>query len=353
MSANGMLRWGIVGPGGIARDFAGGLARSRTGRLVAIGARTPDRPEYGRYFPGARVHAGYEALLADADIDAVYIATPHPQHAEWAIKAARAGKHVLVEKPFGMNNAEARAMIAAAREAGTFMGEAFMYRLHPMTERLCVLLASGLIGEVRLIQSSFGFAAGLDPSSRAYAPELGGGGILDVGCYPVSMARLIAGAVSQRPFADPVAVKGAGHLGQTGVDEWAAALLRFERGLIAEVSCAVSVQLDNVLRIHGSLGRLEIADFWFGSGKEGGTIEIVHISSEGERGIIAIPETRWLYSFEADGVGDAVAVGRQEFSAPGMSWDDTLGNMAVLDAWRAEIGLRYPVERENAERLGI
>lgn len=349
-----MLRWGIVGPGSIARDFASGLARSRTGRLVAIGARMPGRPDYERYFPGARVHAGYDALIEDGEVDAVYIATPHPQHAQWAIRAAQAGKHVLVEKPFGMNAGEARAMIAAARAAGTFMGEAFMYRLHPMTERLCALLVSGLIGEVRLIQSSFGFAMPeVDPANRAYAPELGGGGILDVGCYPVSMARLIAGAAERKPFANPLSVKGMGHLGITGIDEWSAALLEFDGGLLAQVSCAVSVQLDNVLRIHGSRGRLEVADFWFASGKEGGTAEIVHVDTDGARGIIAVPEAGWLYSFEADGVADAIAAGRQEFAAPGMGWADTIGNMAALDAWRTEIGLHYPVERENALKLGL
>ena len=348
------LRWGIIGPGGIARAFAGGLAHSRTGTLVAIGARNPTKPEYAEHFPGARVLAGYDALLADPDIDAVYIATPHPQHAQWGIAAARAGKHALVEKPLGMNVAEAAAMFGAARQAGTFMGEAFMYRLHPMTAKICQLLKDGAIGEVRMIKSSFGFAMPeFDPDHRMYSPALGGGGILDVGCYPVSMARLIAGAVSGKGFANPIKVRGTGHLGRTGVDEWASALLTFEGGLIAEVSCSVSVQQDNVLRVYGSTGRLEVADFWFATGHKGGSATIRIVSNDGAENSVTVHESRWLYSFEADGVADAVAKGRPEFAAPGMGWADTLGNMKVLDMWRGDIGLAYPIERETAERLRI
>jgi predicted dehydrogenase len=348
------FNWGIIGPGGIARAFAGGLAHSRTGRLVAIGARNPEKPEYGEHFPGARILPGYDALLADPDIDAVYIATPHPQHAHWGIAAARAGKHALVEKPLGMNAAEASAMFDAARQAGTFMGEAFMYRLHPMTAKICQLLKDGAVGDVRMIKSSFGFAMPeFDPDHRMYSPALGGGGILDVGCYPVSMARLIAGAVRGADFADPIKVRGTGHLGRTGVDEWASALLTFEDGLIAEVSCSVSVQQDNFLRVFGSTGRLEVVDFWFATGHEGGSATIRIIANDGAEEAIDVHEDRWLYSFEADGVADAIAKGRHEFAAPGMSWADTLGNMKVLDLWRRDLGLSYPVECETAERLGI
>src|SRR5690606_32220074 len=118
----------------------------------------PDRPDYAEHFPGARVVAGYEALIADPDVDAVYISTPHPQHAQWGIKAAQLGKHVLCEKPMGLTAFEADAMFHAARKAGTFMGEAFMYRVHPMSQKLIDLIAGGEIGDVRMVKSSFGFA---------------------------------------------------------------------------------------------------------------------------------------------------------------------------------------------------
>ena len=189
------LRWGILGPGGIAQAFRDGVKGSRTGQLVAIATRDPSKPGLADTFPGARILAGYDALLSDPEVDAIYIATPHPGHAEWAIKAAEAGKHVLVEKPMALSAFEIDAIFHAHRKAGTFAGEAFMYRLHPATIKLGELISSGAIGDVRMIQSSFGFQMPkFMPEHRLFANDLAGGGILDVGGYPVSMARFIAGA---------------------------------------------------------------------------------------------------------------------------------------------------------------
>ena len=200
-----------------------------------------------------------------------------------------------------------------------------------------------------MIKSSFGFAMPkFDPAHRLYANELAGGGILDVGGYPVSMARLIAGAVEGKPFLEPATVAGAAHLGATGVDEWASALLRFPNGILAEVSCSVSLAQDNVLRVLGTEGRIEVADFWFASGHKGGTGRIEIVRRDGSRQTVEVAEPRWLYTFEADAVADAIAAGRQEFAAPGMTWDDTLGNMRVLDKWRADAGLVYGIERAEA-----
>jgi len=344
------VRWGIVGPGTIAKAFLGGVQNSRTGEVVAIGARNPGKAGLAESFPGARVHHGYDALLADPDVEAVYIATPHPGHAEWAIKAAEAGKHVLVEKPMGLTAFEADAMIHAARTAGTFLGEAFMYRLHPQTRKLVEIVKSGAIGEVRLIRSSFGFAMpGFMPEHRLYANELAGGGILDVGGYPVSMARLIAGAASGQNYLEPDKVQGVGHLGQSGVDEWASAVLHFPNGVIAEVSCSISLNQDNVLRILGTKGRIEVKDFWFASGHKGGKGEI-HIIRPDATEVVTVEEPGWLYAFEVDATGDAIRAGRQEFAWPGMSWDETLGTLRVLDKWRLAIGLEYDIEKP-AQRI--
>ena len=349
MTATTPIRWGILGPGSIARAFAGGVAASRTGKLVAIGARNPGKPGLAEAFPGARIVDGYEALLADPDIDAVYIAIPHPGHAEWAIKATEAGKHVLCEKPLALTAFEADAMFHAARKAGTFLGEAFMYRLHPQTLKLVELIKSGVIGEVRMIKSSFGFAMpGFMPEHRLYANDLAGGGILDVGGYPVSMARLIAGAAAGVPFAEPDKVTGTAHLGQSGVDEWASALLHFPGGIVAEVSCSISLNQDNVLRILGTKGRIEVPDFWFAGGNRDvglGKIEI--ILSDGTRDTISVNETRHLYSFEVDAAGDAILAGSTEFAWPGMGWADSLGNLRVLDKWRAAAGLEYEIEKST------
>lgn len=349
MTSTAPIRWGILGPGSIALAFAGGVAQSRTGKLVALGARNPGKSGLAESFPGARILDGYDALLADPDIDAVYISIPHPGHAEWAIKAAEAGKHVLCEKPMGLTAFEADAMIHAARKAGTFLGEAFMYRLHPQTLKLVELIKSGVIGEVRMIKSSFGFAMpGFMPEHRLYANDLAGGGILDVGGYPVSMARLIAGAAAGVPFAEPDKVTGAAHLGQSGVDEWASALLHFPGGIVAEVSCSISLNQDNVLRILGTKGRIEVPDFWFAGGnRDVGLGQIDVIRSDGTRETISVNETRHLYSFEVDAAGEAILAGSKEFAWPGMGWADSLGNLRVLDKWRTAVGLEYEIEKST------
>lgn len=354
MTSSQKIRWGILGPGNIARVFAAGLAHSRTGELVAIGARNPGKPGLVEAFAGARILNGYEALLADDAVESVYISTPHPSHAEWAIKALEAGKHVLVEKPMGLTAFEADAMTHAARKAARFLGEAYMYRLHPQTRRLVELVAAGAIGDVRLIKSSFGFAMPVvQPEHRLYSSDLAGGGIMDVGGYPVSMARLIAGAVSGKPFLDPHSVVGSAHLGPTGVDEWAAAILRFDNGILAEVSCSVSVAQDNVLRIFGSKGRIEVDDFWFAGGKEGGTGNIKIIRPDKSEETVAITEKGWLYAFEVDAVGEAIQGGRQEFAWPGMSWADSLGNIRVMDKWRAAAGLEFSIEKPEKRTATI
>lgn len=339
------IRWGIIGPGTIARTFADGVAHSTTGKLVAIASRNPDRPELAHHFPGARIVNGYDALLTDPEIDAIYVSTPHTGHAEWAIKAIRAGKHVLVEKPIALSAYDADAIFHEARKSGVFAGEAFMYRVHPQTIKLIELVKSGTIGDVRIIRSSFGFNMGsVKPEHRLFANETAGGGILDVGCYPVSMTRLIAGSVEGKPFLDPEFVSGAGHLGETGVDQWASALLKFPNGIIAEVSCSIMADQDNTLRIIGSTGRIEVKDFWYASGQQGGVGKIeIHRHNKPQE-TIEFEESRWLYSFEVDAAGEAIHQKRQEFAAPGMSWADSIGNLRVLDQWRAAIGLEYSIE---------
>ena len=353
MTTETSIRWGIIGPGRIAQTFADGIAHSRSGKLVAIASRNPEKPGLGDGFPGARIVNGYEALLADKDIDAVYIATPHTGHAEWAIKAIRAGKHVLVEKPIALSAFDAEAIYYEARKAGVFAGEAFMYRVHPQTAKLIELVKSGAIGDLRIIRTSFGFNMGkVNPEHRLFANDMAGGGILDVGGYPVSMARLIAGAVEGKPFLDPDKVSGVGHLGQTGVDEWASAVLKFPNDIIAEVSCSIMANQDNTLRIIGSDGRIEVKDFWFASGHKGGVGKIDVIKGS-ETQTIEVKEDRWLYSFEVDAAGDAIRAGQKEFAYPGISWADSIGNLKVLDQWRASIGLEYGVEKASKRTKNI
>jgi predicted dehydrogenase/aryl-alcohol dehydrogenase-like predicted oxidoreductase len=345
MSSEQKIRWGIIGPGTIARTFAEGVAGSKTGELIAIATRNPGKAGLADGFPGTRIIGGYEALLVDTEIDAVYIATPHTAHAELAIKAIRAGKHVLVEKPMALSAYDADLIFHEARKAGVLVGEAFMYLFHPQTRRLVELVKEGAIGEVRIIRSSFGFDMGtFRPDHRLFSNDLAGGGILDVGGYPVSMVRLIAGAAMGRDFAEPATVAGVAHLGQSGVDEWASAVLKFPNEIVAEVSCSIMAQQDNTLRIIGSKGRIEVKDFWFAGGKQGGTGRIEIIKGD-ERQVIEVEEKRHLYSFEVDAVTEAIRAGKGEFGFPGMGGEATLGNLRVLDRWRASVGLEYGIEK--------
>ena len=225
---------------------------------------------------------------------------------------------MLCEKPIAVSAAEAEAVIQAARKAGTFLGEAFMNRLHPLTAKIVALLGSGVIGDVRLIRTSFGFRmANPDPAHRLLANEMAGGAILDIGCYPVSLARLVAGAAAGRPYLDPVEVHGVGHLGPTGVDEWASAVLRFPGDVVAEVSGSIAVAQDNNLRIFGTTGWMSVASPWFCTGRQGGSADIVIHRPDSENETVTVEEPRWLYTFEIDAAGRAVREGRAEFDPPG------------------------------------
>ncbi|MAE64971.1 MAG: oxidoreductase [Phycisphaeraceae bacterium] len=352
MSETQKLQWGIIGAGRIAVELADGLRDSSTGELLAIASRDQPRADaFGKKHGAPRCYGSYQALLDDSDVDAVYIATPHPMHAEWAIKGAEAGKHLLVEKPIAVNAADAKAIIDHAEKHDVFLMEAFMYRCHPQMAALRRLLAEGIIGKIGLVRASFSYGAPFDPRERTHANELAGGGILDVGCYPVSAARLIAGAAQGRAWADPLDLKGLGHLCATGVDEYAAAVLRFEDDLLAEVSCGVSLDMINVatLEIFGQKGRIRFADPWIPSRFDRNPVRIeVEHHDRGDLSMeVECPDD--LYTYEADTVANHIA----ERQAPAMSWDDTIGNMETLDRWRAEIGLVYEHEKPQAARSTI
>jgi predicted dehydrogenase/diketogulonate reductase-like aldo/keto reductase len=339
------LNWGILSTGSIAQTFARALAQSKTGKLVAVGSRTQANAEkFGKEYGVTRCHASYDALLADPEVQAVYIAPPHPMHAEWAIKAAEAGKHILCEKPIGMNHAEAMAIIEAARENDVFLMEAFMYRCHPQTAKLVELLREKAVGEIRTIHASFSFHANLPPHGRHRANELGGGGILDVGCYCASMARLIAGVATGRQFAEPLEVKAVAQLGKdTGTDEWAMAVMKFPENILAHLSCGVLVHQENVVKIYGSEGSILIPQPWIPA-RDGGTTKIiVHRLNDETPQDILIKTDEPLYAIEADTVAANLANRQAKF--PAMSWDDTLGNMKTLDCWRESIALVYEQEK--------
>jgi len=334
------VRWGILATGSIARAFADALVQARNARLTAVASRSLERSRaFVQPYADVRAYGTYEGLLGDAGVDAVYVATPHPEHAEWTLRALGAGKAVLCEKPLGVNHAEAMAMVDAAERQGRFLMEAFMYRCHPQTGRLMTLLRDGAVGEVRHLEASFGFHAPFRPQGRLFANALAGGGMLDVGCYPLSAARLVMGA-------EPQAIAAHGRLGETGVDEWSAALLKFDGGVAAQIATGVRVGLANSLAVYGSAGRIHVPRPWRCADSAGNwSFELCREGREPERIAGSAPP---LFVLEAEHASERIAAGALE--SPRMSWADTLGNAQALDAWRAEVGLEYEQERPAAHR---
>ena len=350
-----LLTWGIIGTGGIARTFAKGLLTSKTGELVAVASR---RLESAQQFGGDFLPTGdilrlgsYEDLLACPRVRAVYIATPHPLHAIWAVRAAQAGKHVLCEKPLTLNFADAMQVMEAPHEHSVPLMEAFMYRCHPLLRRLVDLLREKAIGDVRMIQAFFGFQSGLNYEKRLLNNELGGGGILDVGCYPVSLARLVAGVAAGQEFLDPVEVRGCGHVGaRSRVDEYALATLKFPNDIVAGVGTAVQCNMDNGVRIYGSTGKIHIPELWVPSEK-GNKIIVHRYGKDTQEIVVEAPAN--VYTLEADTFAAAVQAGKREAAWPAMRWKDTLGNMKTLDQWRAAIGVVYENEKPPNRTLPI
>jgi len=339
------LKWGIIGAGtpqpaghSIAHAFARGVLASDTGGLLAIGSRSRAKAEqFGDTFGVPRRYDSYAALLDDPEVQAIYIALPNHLHKEWAIKCAAAGKHILCEKPLALNRAEAMEVLAAARRHDVFLMEAFMYRCHPQTARLKALVEGGVIGEVQLIEAAFSYDLGPHPENVRLSNPMGGGGIMDVGCYAVSMARLINGA-------EPVTVTGVARVGaRSHVDEVAAATLLFPNGVVASVAGGLGVDVDTTVHIWGAAGSIHVPNPWkpvagenrIRLQRKGGAVEEIVIEGGND-----------LYALEADTVARHLAA-RQ---APQVTWDDSLGNMAVLDAWRQAAGVVFEPERPKALR---
>ncbi len=337
------LNWGIISTGGIARKFAAALSEAQWGALYAIGSRSQASADaFGEQFNVPHRYSSYEALLADPAVDVVYNALPNHLHLEWTIRAAQAGKHVLCEKPLTVNAAEAAQMLAAIDVAGVFLMEAFMYRCHPQTTRLIELIHDGAVGEVRLIQASFGYDLG--ESDAAYSNirlrrEACGGGIMDVGCYTVSMARLLAGAaLGLEAPAEPERLGGAAHIGErSGVDEWATAALHFPNGILGDLACAAHLRLASTVQVWGSEGNILVPSPWYPA--QGRLV----LSRPGQEVMeIDVPARAGCYALEADAVAQALP-GLQA-SYPCMTWADSLGNMKALDAWRAAVGLTFDAD---------
>ena len=240
------LRWGVLSTANIGRVAVNpAIQASGNGRLLAVASRDEAR---ARAFAEAhgilRAHGSYESLLADPEIDAVYIPLPNSMHREWTIRALEQGKHVLCEKPLALNAAECRDMEAAAKSSGRLLMEAFMYRFHPRTEALVRLAADGTLGTLRAVRSAFTFRLSR-PDNIRFDPALGGGALMDVGCYCVNVSRTLAAA-------EPVEVQAWANWGETGVDLELTGALCFASGLHAHFDCSLSADRREVAEVAGA-----------------------------------------------------------------------------------------------------
>ena len=343
MSDDDRVRWGILGCGGIAARFAAGVAGSRTGEIAAAGSRSLPKAEAfaAEHAPGAAALGSYEGLIGSDAVEAVYVATPHPFHRAGVLAAVAAGKHVLVEKPAGMNRAEAEEMVGAARDAGVFFMEAFKDRPHPVFEELFSSIEGGLIGPVHRIETAFGFRFGEpDPAHRLFDPALGGGAILDVGTYAVSMARAVAGAAAgvnggeAARVAEPKALRGWLRRGVNGVDVEAGAELVFAGGLSASVYTSLEATAQWI-RVHGRTGSLIVPGPrpWHPDPAAAGPWLTLHRGGEAEP--VPVSFDRPLMAYEVDAAGDAIRAGRAEAAGRAMGHADTVAQAAALDRWLA------------------
>lgn len=324
----GKFRWGILGTGHIASRLAESLGNLPEAELWAVGSRQQASAErFARAWGVAKAYGSYQDLVCDPQVDAVYVATPHPFHAEHTLLALEHGKPVLCEKPFALNATQAAQMIAKAREERLFLMEAMWTRFLPSMVRLRELLAQGVLGQVELVQAEFGFKGNVGPEHRLLNPDLGGGSLLDVGVYPISFAFMVLGR--------PESIESDALIGPTGVDEAADVMFEYSGDRRAELASAINQQLANTARVYGSGGYVEVAaNFWQSQ-------KLVVIADDREEHL-SLPFEGHGDQFQAIELMNAVREGRLESEI--MPLDESLAIVETLDEIRAQWGLRYPAD---------
>ena len=325
------LRWGILSTARIGvRRVIPAIQRSQTGVVSAIASRDADRAaEVASRFGIPRAHGTYEGLLADPDVDAIYNPLPNSLHAEWSIRAARAGKHVLCEKPLARDADESQTIVDAAAAAGVFLQEAFMYRFHPQIERVRQLVRDGTVGRLWLVRSGFSFTVGSENDIRLI-PELGGGGLLDVGCYCVNISRLLLG--------EPQAVHAAA-VYERGVDVRLAGMLVFGGGTAALLDCGLRAPDRQFCEVLGEEGVITLPRPFL----PGEDPAVIFVRRKGQEERIEIPGTD-QYARMIDHFGECVLTGGRPHFPP----EDAVANMRILDRLRATSAGEFPIPRPGS-----
>jgi predicted dehydrogenase len=335
------LRWGILGTGNIAKQFAAGMSTSHRGKVTAIGSRGKESAEsFAQSWQLPNRH-DYASLIADPNVDAVYVSLPNSLHHEWAIKALQAGKHVLCEKPFALNGMQSQEMFDVAQRQGKVLVDAFMYRSHPYVQAVQERIAAGAIGTVQLIRTSFCYRTTRIAGNVRFDRLLGGGALMDIGCYCINFSRFLAAG-------EPVAIQATANFHESGVDEICTATMQFPNGILANFTCGMSLQADNTATISGTEGYIEVPVPWKPTpGKGGFTVargtpprqdqKDASAPATPPRETVKIDADQDLYALEADAFAATVLDG----APPAISRADTIGNMRALDEIRRQIGLSF------------
>ncbi|MEV6262884.1 Gfo/Idh/MocA family oxidoreductase [Streptomyces sp. NPDC051784] len=330
----GTVRWGVLATGGIAATFTGDLLAMKDpgAEVVAVASRTePSARAFAERFGIARAYGSWAELVADETVDVVYVATPHSAHREAAGLALEAGKHVLCEKAFTLNEREARELVDLARERGLFLMEAMWTYCNPVIRRMTELVRDGAIGEIRTVRADFGFAGTFGAEHRLRDPALGGGALLDLGVYPVSFAHLLLG--------EPDRVQADALLSPEGVDLNTGMLLGWNSGATALLACSITGDLPTAASVTGTAGRIEFPHGFFHPDHF-----ILHRPGHEPEKVVSGPGPQGLtgMQYEAAEVTRALLAGETE--SPLVPLEGSLAVMRTLDAVRDRIGVRYPAD---------
>ncbi len=326
-----MIRWGVVGPGSIAVGFADAMTMVDDGEIVAVASRSIARAHaFADRFDVRTRYGSYEDLARDPDVDVVYVATPQNRHVGDTIDLLEAGKHVLCEKPFALNEAQARTMVEVARAKGLFLMEAIWSRFLPSYRSLVEVVGAGAIGEPLLVEADFGFRRPFDPDDRLFRLDLGGGGLLDLGIYPLQLCTLLLGPVEH--------VAAEGVLGSTGVDEVVAAVLRHGGGKLGVIKAGLRAPMACSARISGTDGVITVPALMHCPNS------ITVMTAAGVEEIDGSYAGNGL-RFEIEEVHRCLGEGRSESAV--IPLDETITLASTLDSIRKQIGLVYPGEEPS------
>lgn len=321
------LAWGILAPGGVANLFARDVLAHTNATIAAVGSRDAGRAqEFADRFDIPRAYGSYEELLADDDVEAVYIASPHSHHYRHARAAISAGKHTLVEKSFTHNALEAESVFYVARDAGVHVMEAMWSRFLPHFYTLRALLARRVIGKIVHVYAAHGQAISHVP--RMAQPELAGGALLDLGVYPISLVHHILGR--------PRSIHASGHLTPSGVDETVGITMTF-RTAVASIATTMLGRSNNIVEITGTAGRITISDTFYATSAE------ITVHVDGQEPYTIGGQVPGGYHFQAAEMARNVRAGVLE--SPLMTWQNTIDVMAIMDEVRRQIGVEFPGER--------